>query len=91
MDELEQIKNDIKIIKERNSRVELDKAWETSSIRKCLIAVLTYIIIVIFFLFASLPRPFIGAIVPTVGFILSTFSVSYLKKIWINKKMTSLY
>ena len=90
MDELEQIKNDIKIIKERNSRVELDKAWETSVVRKCLIAVLTYIVIVIFFYFASLPKPFLGAIIPTIGFILSTLSISYLKKIWVNKKMTSL-
>jgi len=37
MDELEQIKKDIKEIKERNARVEADKAFETSLARKILI------------------------------------------------------
>ncbi len=85
MDELEQVKKDIKYIKERNLKVENDKAWETSFSRKFLISILTYIVIVLFFFFASLPKPFINAIVPTLGFLLSTLSVSYFKKIWIKK------
>ncbi len=86
MNELEQIKRDIQEIKERNAKVEIDKAWETSLFRKILIAVLTYIIIVLFFLFAELPDPFLNAIVPTLGFILSTLSVSYLRGVWIKSK-----
>ena len=86
MDDIEQIKKDIKEIKERNVRVETEKAWETSLFRKVLIAILTYVVIVIFFIFAELPRPFIGAIVPTLGFILSTLSVSYFKNIWIKNR-----
>lgn len=42
--------NDIKVleerinkIEERNARVEGDKAWETSNLRKILIIILTYI------------------------------------------------
>ena len=85
-DEIEQIKKDIKEIKERNARVELDKTWETSLFRKILIIILTYIVIVLFFFFANLPKPFLNAIVPTLGFILSTFSVSYFKNIWIKYK-----
>ena len=80
MDELEQIKKDIREIKERNARVEADKAWETSLFRKVLVAVLTYAVIVLFFIFAGLP-PFINAIVPTVGFALSTLSVPVFKKL----------
>ena len=82
MDEIEKIKNDIKEIKERNSRVEKDKAWETSLSRKILVAVLTYIVVVLFFFFAHLPKPFLGAIVPTIGFVLSTLSIPFFKKIW---------
>jgi hypothetical protein len=89
MTELEQIKLDIVEIKERNHRVETDKAWETSLSRKVLIAVLTYIVIVIFFYFANLPKPFINAIVPTVGFILSTLSIPIFKKWW-TKKQTKI-
>jgi len=80
------IKDEIKNIKERNKRVELDKAWETSLTRKIIIAVLTYIVIVIFFYFAELPKPFINSIVPSLAFIISTLSLPIFKKIWINLK-----
>lgn len=86
MEELEQIKKDIVEIKERNLRVEKDKAWERSYTRKILIAILTYIVIVLFFFFANLSKPFLGAIVPTVGFLLSTLSIPYFKKFWIKYK-----
>jgi len=85
MNELEQIKKDIAEIKERNTRVEKDKAWETSYFRKILIAILTYIVIVLFFLFAHLQKPFLNAIVPTIGFVLSTASIPYFKRLWIKR------
>ena len=83
MDELIQIQKDIAEIKARNARVETEKAWETSLFRKVLIAILTYIVIVLFFFFAHLPKPFLGAIVPAIAFILSTLSIPYLKRYWI--------
>ena len=83
---MENISKEIELIKERNKRVELDKAWETSLARKIIIAVLTYLVIVLFFYFASLSKPFINAIVPTLGFILSTLSLSLFKKLWIKAK-----
>jgi preprotein translocase subunit SecF len=81
--ELAELENDIKEIKKRNIRVEADKAWETSYFRKIVIAILTYIVIVIFFYFAGLSKPFLNAIVPTVGFVLSTLSVPFFKKLWL--------
>ena len=86
MDDLEQIKKDLEEIKARNLRVEKDKAWETSLSRKILIAILTYIVIVLFFLFARLPKPFLGAIVPAIGFVLSNLSVPYFKRLWIGNR-----
>ncbi|MDO8592867.1 MAG: hypothetical protein Q7R92_03830 [bacterium] len=83
MTNLEQLENEINNIKDRNIKVEADKAWETSLFRKIAIAFLTYLVITIFFFFAGFNRPFLSAIVPTVGFILSTLSLSYLKTIWI--------
>jgi len=85
MDEIEQIKKDIQEIKERNLRVEADKAWETSLSRKIILAILTYGVIVLFFVAVGLSKPFINAIVPTVGFVLSTLSIPYLKKYWLKK------
>jgi len=86
MNELEQIKKDIEEIKERNIRVEADKKWETSLARKILVAVLTYIVIVIFFIFANYAKPFLNAIVPTLGFILSTASIPFFKKLWLKSR-----
>ena len=80
-----EIEKEINAIKERNKRVEADKAWETSKARKILIAVFTYIIIVLFFWAMNLPSPMVNAVVPTVGFVLSTLSLPYFKKYWIEK------
>lgn len=70
-------------IEARNKKVEADKAWETSWTRKGLIAVFTYIVISGYMIFILHINPWINAIVPTVGFLLSTFTVSWLKKLWI--------
>mgnify|MGYP006429070825 FL=1 len=81
----EQIVKRIETIEKRNQRVEMDKAWETSLTRKVVIAVLTYIMIVLFFFTAGLSKPFVNSIVPTVGFVLSTLSIPYFKRIWVKK------
>ncbi len=86
MNEIEEIKKELAEIKERNRRVELDKAWETSLARKSLIAILTYVVIVIFFYIAKLGNPFVNAIVPTMGFLLSTFSITIFKNWWVRNK-----
>ena len=83
MSTIQEIQKEIKQIKTRNRRVELDKAWEVSWTRKFIIFILTYIVIVILFFIAKLPEPFINAIVPSVAFILSTFTVPIIKKWWI--------
>ncbi len=78
-------KKEIEAIKERNARVEIDKAWEVSKTRKIIIAILTYIVIVLFFIVANLPNPFVNALVPTAGFVLSTLSLPLFKKIWLKE------
>ena len=80
------IQQRINKIEQRNKRVEQDKAWETSLTRKIIIAILTYITIVLFFLVAGLPKPLINPIVPTAGFVISTFSLPYFKRTWIRWK-----
>lgn len=79
---LRQLEKEIGSIKERNKKVEADKAWETSLARKILVSVLTYITVVIFFFFAHLPNPLVNAIVPSMAFILSTLTLPFFKKMW---------
>ena len=76
--------DEIETIKERNKRVERDKAWEVSKTRKIIIALMTYIVIVIFLWSINAPWPWLNAIVPTVGFIFSTLTLPFFKKWWIN-------
>ena len=73
---------EIKRIQERNKKVELDKAWETSKTRKISIAVLTYFVMVLVMYSLNMDTPFIGAIIPTLGFTLSTFSLDFIKEFW---------
>ncbi|OGJ43654.1 hypothetical protein A3I58_00655 [Candidatus Peregrinibacteria bacterium RIFCSPLOWO2_02_FULL_39_10] len=85
MSSIEELKKEIDEIKIRNKRVEADKAWETSWTRKILVLALTYIVIVIFFFVAKLPKPFTNAIVPSTAFVLSTLTVPVFKKWWLNR------
>ena len=72
----------IQKIEDRNSKVELDKAWETSYTRKIVLAAFTYIAIVLYLKFIVRIDPWINAIVPSVGFLLSTLTLPYFKKLW---------
>ncbi len=82
---LEELEKEIKKIKSRNTRVESDKSWETSFTRRILIVVLTYFTMVVFFYFAKLPRPFINSIVPSLAFLISTLTLNFFKKLWIER------
>jgi len=84
MSTLEQLQRDVDTIKRRNARVEADKAWETSALRRVLVALLTYCVAVLLFYALRSPRPWLDAAVPTVGFLLSTLSVSLAKRTWIS-------
>ena len=74
---------DLLQIKQRNARVEADKAWETSLFRRAFIAGVTYCVAAFYMNYAGLGNAFLGALVPTGGYLLSTISIPYLKNIWI--------
>lgn len=82
MDEIEQLRKEIADLKTRNLRVDAEKAWETSGSRKICIALLTYAVIVLFFISIQSERPFVNALVPTAGFLLSTLSLPLAKRLW---------
>ena len=76
----------IELIEERNKRVENDKAWETSLLRKILILIMTYVFAVLYLKIADTTNPYLGAIVPCAGFYLSTQSIDFIKKVWLSKR-----
>jgi len=73
----------IEQLEARNKRVEADKGWETSWIRRGAIMLLTYLVVVFYMRFVIHVEPWINALVPVMGFFLSTLTLSFLKKQWV--------
>lgn len=82
MSEIAEIKKEIDKIKERNKKVEINKAWETSWLRKILLMTLTYLIAAATLVTIKNPNPFLNALIPTVGFYLSTLTLPFIKNLW---------
>lgn len=79
---IEQLEERIAKIERRNTRVELDKAWETSNTRRVLLIFFTYLSIALYLKFIVGVEPWINAVVPAIGFLLSTLTLSFFKKLW---------
>ncbi len=77
------IEKEIGEIIERNKRVELDKAWEMSWARRITIMSITYICVLFYLEIIGAPDAILNAFIPVTGYLLSTLSLSAVKKLWI--------
>ncbi len=82
MSDIKDLEKRIVLIENRNKSVELDKAWEGSFTRKVLIILFTYLSIALYLYFIVRIDPWINAVVPAIGFLLSTLTLPYFKKWW---------
>lgn len=85
-EDLQALRKEIGQIKQRNKRVELDKAWEVSYTRRALLVVFTYLAIGCYLRAINITRPWLNAIVPAVAFLLSTLTLPFFRKLWLNKR-----
>ena len=83
---LQKVEQEIEVIKQRNLKVEADKAWEISLFRKISIAIATYIVAAIYMYFIGVGNFFGNALIPTLGYILSTLSLPFVKRWWIDRR-----
>jgi hypothetical protein len=86
---MENLEERILKIEERNKKVEVDKAWETSWSRRLLLVLFTYLAVGLYLASIHISRPWLNALVPSAGFMISTLTMPFFKKIWIkyrNKK-----
>jgi len=86
MDELEKIAKRVERLEARNRRVEGDKAWETSWLRRLSIMLLTYLTVVFYLKYVVHISPWVNALVPVIGYTLSTLTVQILKKRWLDHR-----
>ena len=87
MKDPDQLLKRIEKLELRNKRVEADKSWETSWIRRLSIMILTYIVVSAYLHFVIHINPWLNALVPVCGFFLSTLTLSALKAYWINRRL----
>lgn len=83
---MKNIEERITAIEQRNKQVEADKAWETSWTRRLSIMTLTYIVVACYLYFVVHIDPWINALVPVMGFFLSTLTVRLVKRAWTERQ-----
>ena len=76
------IEERIAALEERNHRVDGNKKWETSFIRRFSIALLTYLVVVSYHEIIGAKNIFIISLVPVLGFVVSTLSLQYIRKVF---------
>ena len=59
------------------------KEFETSYVRVIFIMLITYCTLYGYMTIIGTPKAYLNAVVPTVGFNISTWSVPYVKEVWI--------
>ena len=69
-------------IENRNRLVETNKAWETSFTRRIVLFLLTYLAIGIYLNVIRVNQAWLNAIVPSIGFMLSTLTLPFFKELW---------
>ena len=82
MPSLNNLEKRIKLIEERNRRVEKDKEWEISLTRRVLLIAFTYLAIGFYLSAINVSNPWLNAIVPSLAFWLSTLTIPIFRKLW---------
>ncbi len=82
---LSRVERELAEIRNRNRRVEVDKAWETSLIRSISIAIITYFLAAVVLWVIGAANALLGALIPTLGYVLSVQSLPVVKRWWMRK------
>lgn len=82
------IEQELSHIKERNKRVEAEKAWEGSFTRIGAIMLITYAVACAALYAIGNNQPLRNGLIPVLGFLLSTLSIPALKQRWIQSRLS---
>lgn len=83
---MKDLEEKVMAIEKRNQKVELDKKWETSLIRRSAITVLTYLVVTAYLIAIDKDQPFVNALVPAIGYFLSTLVLRNIRARWQKNK-----
>ena len=79
----EQTQNTIDLLYEEYNNEKKRQRFNSSWTRIIIITILTYIILSIYMDFIHIKDPYYNAVIPAIGYYLSTLSLSFIRKIWI--------
>jgi len=82
---IQKLEEEVREIRGRNARVEANKAWETSVFRVASIAAVTYVLASVVLYAIGNDNPLRNALIPTIGYFLSTQSLPFVKRWWTNR------
>ena len=88
MAELSELEARVLRLESRNQRVEANKAWETSWLRRLTIMLLTYFTVVFYLHFVIHIKPWVNALVPVIGYFISTLTIGWLKARWLDHRIS---
>jgi hypothetical protein len=80
------IEQRVQKIEERNASVQADKAWEGSWTRRGLLVLFTYLAVSLYLSAIGVANPWFNAIVPAAGFMISTLTMPFFKKLWLKHR-----
>ena len=83
MTNLEDLEKRISKIEQHNEIKDTNKAWETSVTRRVVLIILTYLALGLYMQAVGIVDPWLNAVVPSIGFTLSTLSLPFFKKMWL--------
>ncbi|MFV0485225.1 MAG: hypothetical protein ACK5MU_03320 [Candidatus Saccharimonadales bacterium] len=84
---MSEIEKRLEKIEQRNQKVERDKAWETSWVRRISICVLTFLVVLAYnAMVTNFSNIFLNSAVPVIGFLLSTLSLDLIRSIYERNK-----
>ena len=76
----------IRLILDRNARVEAEKAWEQSVTRRLFLAVLIYLTAALLLWLTTQPEFLLLSLIPALGYLFSTLSLPWVKRRWIKRQ-----
>jgi amino acid transporter len=80
---IDEIQKRLEVVEVRNRNKDLDKAWERSWSRKLFIVAMTYLFASLYLYLIGAQTPFINAVVPAAGFMLSHLSLKQIEELWL--------
>ncbi len=86
MNENEDLKREIEVIKKYHKSIELERLWEVSLTKRITHFILAYSIISFLFVIIGIDRPLVKAIIPSLVYFLVSASIEIIKKWWIESQ-----